>query len=230
MLSTPWKNSSRKSSLPKSVNVERRLARTLAIMIGAFTIALLPCIATMAAYAILASNSSPTTDNQLASALYLASRILFSNSFWNCIIYSIRNAHFRQAMWAIFLCKKKRIERKLRESVSMTQWKHKGQSSSGASMNEKQSLSKSNSNSSNSTIYKNDNRRSTRMWSFTSQQSYSPSRKGSDEHTPNNKANAIRTVSCSTAIATNGILKKTVERSESAPHAYQSNVIVTDES
>lgn len=55
MLSSPisWKSSSRKPSLPRSVNVERRLARTLAIMIGAFTIALLPAIATLVAYAIL---------------------------------------------------------------------------------------------------------------------------------------------------------------------------------
>ena len=37
---------------------------------------------------------------------YIATRLLLSNSFWNCIIYSVRNRQFRKAIVHMFVCEK----------------------------------------------------------------------------------------------------------------------------
>nr|XP_039263612.1 uncharacterized protein LOC120339530 [Styela clava] len=217
---------SRQSSIPNSAaSVERRLARTLSIMIGAFTLALMPNIATMIANAVASGNNSPKTSVRLASTLYVASRILLSNSFWNCIIYSIRNRHFRRAMWAIFLCKKEKIDRKLRQSLSMSQWKRRSAmgSSSGSNSHDKLPVSKTSSTA--SSYQGGDYRRSTMMWSLASN-SPCPSRKGSSDVLGQRPA-VSRSISTGTeAKKPTGILKNPITRSESAPESVQCTKLI----
>ena len=42
--------------------------------------------------------------NTFISLEYIATRLFLSNSFWNCIIYSVRNRHFRRAIVDVFIC------------------------------------------------------------------------------------------------------------------------------
>jgi len=55
--------------------------------------------------------SQPKTYSPQASFVYttmeyISVRLFLSNSFWNCIIYSVRNQRFRNAMKDVFLCRK----------------------------------------------------------------------------------------------------------------------------
>ncbi|CAK8692309.1 uncharacterized protein LOC143462742 [Clavelina lepadiformis] len=116
------------SSMSNTDNVERRLAKTLAVMIGAFTIALLPGIIVLSIQPALGAFISPQSfpksyssyaANVYMSAEYVASRLFLSNSFWNCIIYSIRNRHFRRALVDSFICNEEH-RRHRRQSASRT--------------------------------------------------------------------------------------------------------------
>uniref|UniRef100_H2Z605 Uncharacterized protein n=1 Tax=Ciona savignyi TaxID=51511 RepID=H2Z605_CIOSA len=61
---------------------------------------------------------SPFVTNIYTSAQFVASRLLLSNSFWNCIIYSVRNRHFRRALADVFICTEE-ARRRRRRSPSM---------------------------------------------------------------------------------------------------------------
>lgn len=166
-------------------------------------------------------SSEPT---YIASAFYISSRILLSNSFWNCIIYSIRNRHFRRAMFAIFLCKKEKIDQRLRYSITQSQCKRKSarMSSTGS---EKQALSKCNSLSSNGTGYQyQEHRRSTMMWSLSSS-SPCPSRKSS---TDASKTAVSRSTSHNVECVASNISREIVTRSVSAPISpmYYNKIVI----
>ena len=95
-------------SKKKTISIEIRLARTLSIMVGIFTISILP-----AALVILASFFSrsiyfsiPQELNLQSAIVYLAFEfvsiiILACNSLWNFFIYSARNLEFRKAFLAL---------------------------------------------------------------------------------------------------------------------------------
>ena len=82
---------------------ERRLANTLAIMVGVFTACLLPAVI-FALVPEFVSSVNAEFIKQLTKkpasafkAIELASIIILaSNSLWNCFIYSIRNKEFRK--------------------------------------------------------------------------------------------------------------------------------------
>lgn len=108
----------------------------------------------------------------IASGVYIGSRLILSNSFWNCIIYSVRNRHFRRAMFAVFLCSRRKIDRQLRQS-SISSWKRR----SSNAPDRHPVLSKANSASSGNSVASapingyGQSRRSTGVWSLSTVQS-----------------------------------------------------------
>nr|XP_039273438.1 beta-2 adrenergic receptor-like [Styela clava] len=77
----------------QNAEVEKKLAITLCIMIGAFTASLLPTLMLhiLSMASMLDNQSFATTTTLEAFALL----ILVSNSLWNCIVYNFRNKEFR---------------------------------------------------------------------------------------------------------------------------------------
>nr|XP_002131244.1 uncharacterized protein LOC100181694 [Ciona intestinalis] len=152
-------------------NVEEKLAKTLAVMIGAFTIALLPSIIILALGVALdklitparyPATYSPYATNFYNSAQFVASRLLLSNSFWNCIIYSVRNRHFRRALADVFICTEE-ARRRRRRSASMGGYSSSSYRHSQA--NRQKSLSKmASTDSSYTTSEAEKRRRSTHVW------------------------------------------------------------------
>ena len=62
---------------------------------------------------------SPSAMTAYTSLEYIASRLFLSNSFWNCIIYSVRNRHFRRAVIDVFICDEEQ-RRKRRNTIAMS--------------------------------------------------------------------------------------------------------------
>ena len=88
-------------------HLELSLAKTVRYIVIAFTLALLPSIVTMVIGRLSTLEPSGSNFNPLAKAAwngysYLASRILFSNSFVNCVIYSYRSNNFRKTLKNLF--------------------------------------------------------------------------------------------------------------------------------
>ncbi|CAK8696848.1 unnamed protein product [Clavelina lepadiformis] len=87
---------------------QRRLAVTLAIVVGTFTLAFLPvCIAL--------SVSGGTYYEEHNNLIIWLSVLCISNSFWNCIIYSVRQKEFRKDAAAIYLSREAPSRRNLRK-------------------------------------------------------------------------------------------------------------------
>ena len=89
--------------------LELSLAKTVRYVIVAFTLALLPCIIVVGTAGLNSLDPSDLNFRPLSIAAwngsaYLAVRILFSNSFVNCIIYSYRNKNFRTGLKNSFIC------------------------------------------------------------------------------------------------------------------------------
>ena len=83
---------------------ERRLLRTLVIMITVFTLCIVPnsLILVVSVQLPYIDPENPTDFDAVAtmkflSVEYLMGLVLFSNSLWNCFIYSIRETTFRRA-------------------------------------------------------------------------------------------------------------------------------------
>lgn len=83
---------------------ERRLAQTLGLMVGVFTISVLPAVIciVIGSYFIKDEWQSPKSINldglnAYASIEYVSVLVLTLNSLWNCLIYSVRNHGFRSA-------------------------------------------------------------------------------------------------------------------------------------
>jgi len=55
--------------------------------------------------------------NAHTSCEFIAVRLLLSNSFWNCIIYSVRNRHFRYSVVDAFSCDED-AKRRRRRTIS----------------------------------------------------------------------------------------------------------------
>ena len=85
-------------------HVELSLAKTVRYVVVAFTLALVPNILAAGTSGLSSidrtdsCNFSPVASAAWRGSAYLATRILFSNSFVNCIIYSYRNKSFRTAL------------------------------------------------------------------------------------------------------------------------------------
>nr|XP_002123433.1 cannabinoid receptor type 1A [Ciona intestinalis] len=93
---------------------EARLARTLGVMVGVFTLSILPSIVVLICgmfmsniYPNLPKLLSPTATTGFTSAEVVVIFILMCNSIWNCFIYSIREQEFRRAAAQKFFCRKK---------------------------------------------------------------------------------------------------------------------------
>ncbi|CAK8696849.1 unnamed protein product [Clavelina lepadiformis] len=81
----------------KCINMQqRRLAVTLAIVVVTFTLAFLPVCIAMATRGVMYYDAH----NSLVTWLAI---VCLSNSFWNCVIYSIRNQEFRKDAAAIYI-------------------------------------------------------------------------------------------------------------------------------
>ncbi|XP_078495738.1 uncharacterized protein LOC108950158 [Ciona intestinalis] len=96
------RNSSSASTTQTKSQVEIALAQTVRMVVGALTLAILPSIAVMIAGTTLvleprSSQYNPQSKAAWNSFAYIASRVLFANSFFNCLIYSYRNKGFRTA-------------------------------------------------------------------------------------------------------------------------------------
>ena len=82
-------------------HLELSLAKTVWYVVIAFSLALMPIILAAGTGRLSSldrtdsSNFSPIASAAWNGSAYLATRILFSNSFVNCIIYSYRNKNFR---------------------------------------------------------------------------------------------------------------------------------------
>lgn len=83
-------------------NLEARLARTLILMIGIFTLCCLPSVVALVAPLLMGNISftNPSLLSESAASAHISTEficlmILISNSLWNCFIYSARNQDFR---------------------------------------------------------------------------------------------------------------------------------------
>ena len=92
----------------RSQNLERRLAKTLSIMVGVFTLTVMPviCCTVAGLAAEWTAFDDPLNLNLSAATAYTTSEylsiiILTSNSLWNCFIYSLRTRGFREAARSI---------------------------------------------------------------------------------------------------------------------------------
>nr|XP_039259405.1 uncharacterized protein LOC120335855 [Styela clava] len=92
------------SSSSNSDALERRLARTLSLMVLVFTICILPAMACIIAGFILPQTAmndpkdlNVPVERAYTSAEYISVILLTSNSLWNCFIYSLRTRGFREA-------------------------------------------------------------------------------------------------------------------------------------
>jgi len=93
-------------------HLELALARTVRYIVVAFSLALLPSLIAIGIGRISTLRPSDSNFSPLNKAVwngfsYLASRILFSNSFINCNIYSYRSKSFRIALKSLLSCSKK---------------------------------------------------------------------------------------------------------------------------
>ncbi|CAK8679345.1 unnamed protein product [Clavelina lepadiformis] len=92
--------------LPRAKNLnklESRVTATVRMVVCAFTACIMPGIAVMISTMDVTLEPSSKTFNPEAKAAwnafaYLASRILFANSFFNCVIYKHHNRHFFKYM------------------------------------------------------------------------------------------------------------------------------------
>ena len=89
--------------------LELSLAKTVRYVVAAFTLALAPSFIILGFVRLNSVVSSDINFKLLFSTVlrgftYLAIRILFSNSFVNCIIYSYRNKNFRTGLKNSFVC------------------------------------------------------------------------------------------------------------------------------
>ena len=90
-------------------HLELSLAKTVWYVVIAFTLALVPGILATGTSGLSSldrtdsSNFSPVVSAAWNGSAYLAARILFSNSFVNCIIYSYRNKNFRTGLKKLFV-------------------------------------------------------------------------------------------------------------------------------
>ena len=91
-------------------HLELSLAKTVRYVVVAFTLALVPTILATGTSGLSSLDRTDSCNfNPVASAAwngsaYLAARILLSNSFVNCIIYSYRNKNFRSGLKKLFAC------------------------------------------------------------------------------------------------------------------------------
>nr|XP_039254740.1 uncharacterized protein LOC120331682 [Styela clava] len=83
-------------------NMEARLARTLASMVGIFTLCLLPTAIILIVpfflsniYPHLPDMFDPSANKIVMSFEFVAILILMTNSLWNCFIYNARNTDFK---------------------------------------------------------------------------------------------------------------------------------------
>nr|XP_026694245.1 uncharacterized protein LOC113475036 [Ciona intestinalis] len=91
-------------------SLEVRLARTLVIMVGMFSISLLPIVTIICCQMFLPSihNTSPrdfNVDDATASntAEFFGTLVLVCNSLWNFFIYSYRDNRFKKALKVLFI-------------------------------------------------------------------------------------------------------------------------------
>lgn len=77
---------------------EYHVSVTLAIVVGGFTLSFLPMIVAIAMSAGLSWHRTPSTEN----FIFWFSLLCVSNSFWNCVIYSLRHKDFRTEVKQIF--------------------------------------------------------------------------------------------------------------------------------
>ncbi|XP_039251399.2 uncharacterized protein LOC120328901 isoform X1 [Styela clava] len=84
--------------------IEQRVARTLGIMVGVFTVCILPSVTTIVAGFFLPqtvwgdpNNIDVYTSNVYVSSEYVAVILLTSNSLWNFFIYNMRTSGFKEA-------------------------------------------------------------------------------------------------------------------------------------
>ncbi|XP_039261707.2 uncharacterized protein LOC120337872 [Styela clava] len=98
------------SSHQNAANLEKRMARTLGLMVSVFSISVLPatmCIAVGLVPETVFYWTDPqrlnvTNANIYMSFSYISIIILTANSLWNCFIYSLRNLEFRKAALRIY--------------------------------------------------------------------------------------------------------------------------------
>lgn len=121
---------SKRSSVPnievaqrkKRINPRKRLELSLAVtvrlIVVTFTLALLPAMIVMGTGLLATVNAASSRFNPLSKTIwtsfsYIASRILFSNSFANCFIYSYRSSEFRKTVKSFLSCTKTRNSKTL---------------------------------------------------------------------------------------------------------------------
>ncbi|XP_039254741.2 uncharacterized protein LOC120331683 [Styela clava] len=82
--------------------IEKKLAQTLGLMVGIYTLNLFPAIAVLIAGLIWSNvhynnleDLSEVSASAYISLEFLAVIVLMSNSLWNCFIYSVKNEDFR---------------------------------------------------------------------------------------------------------------------------------------
>lgn len=104
-------NSLRNKETNKKVehkSTELVLTTTVRLIVVAFSVAIIPSILVMICGGLNSIEPTrkefdPTAKAVWNSLAYLASRILFSNSFFNCLIYSYKSSKFRKAARALLL-------------------------------------------------------------------------------------------------------------------------------
>lgn len=99
-------------SADNSRNLERRLAKTLILMVGTFTACLMPvAVLTTVGSSMTSVNfrAIESMDRQgmvaFTSLEFCAVIVLASNSLWNCLIYNVRNDDFRAEAKKLFTLK-----------------------------------------------------------------------------------------------------------------------------
>lgn len=100
-----------KSRSKKNVFSEARLAGTLAVMVGVFTVCTLSLIVMSLYYyfndrvKVTKSNSFNINEyHRFKQFHFIAVVIFLSNSLWNCLIYSVRNEKFRVEAIRMYKC------------------------------------------------------------------------------------------------------------------------------
>lgn len=90
-------------------SLEQRLAKTLAIMVGVFTLTLCPTAIILIVAMFVKTinyedleNLSPTNANIFASTEFIFVLILMTNSLWNCYIYNARSDDFKKAARRVY--------------------------------------------------------------------------------------------------------------------------------
>ena len=107
--SSEWATSQRSDGQQSQAAIEMRLVRTLGIMVGVFTLCLLPValvvlVSLFLPQTLLADplNLDPKATGKFISAEVVVVLLLASNSLWNCFIYSARDSNFRQASKSLY--------------------------------------------------------------------------------------------------------------------------------